>query len=172
MTLTAYTGPFNITVAGTVIDAKNITSCITVSAPNVVIKRSRVTCNGSSVIWSGSSNLLVEDVDVFCNGANGTTALTPGNYTARRVDALQLREHDVGPNNVLIEDTYIHDPIPCCIWPHPIPHTDSIQTAEQCGSNIRIDHNTVYGGYLNQLRLRQCGYHDVGESGNRSRTWS
>ena len=42
VTLTTYTGPSTITVAGTVIDAKQITTCLTISAPNVTIKRSRI----------------------------------------------------------------------------------------------------------------------------------
>ena len=50
----AYTGPTNITAPGTVIDGKNITSCITVSAANVIIRSSRVACSGSSVIWSAA----------------------------------------------------------------------------------------------------------------------
>ena len=49
----------------------------------------------------------------------------------------------------MIEDNYIHDPIPCCIWPEPIPHTDSMQTPAG-GGDIRVVHNRVYGGYINQ----------------------
>ena len=47
----------------------------------------------------------------------------------------------------MIEDNWIHDPIPCCGPAQP--HTDSVQIPSG-GSNITIRHNRIYGGYIDQ----------------------
>ncbi len=71
VTLTAYTGPTTITTAGTVIDGKDI-GCLSVSANNVTIKKSRVRCAGgpeSSTTYGinlGSvSGFVLEDTEVM-----------------------------------------------------------------------------------------------------------
>ena len=137
----------NITTAGTVIDSKNITGCLTVSAPNVIIRRSRVACSGASVIWSGSGNLLVEDTEIVCGGTPGTTGLTPDDYTARRVEASNCENIFWAEGNVTVVDSYLHDPIPCC--GSSDPHTDTVQIPGGA-SNITIRHNRIHGGYISQ----------------------
>ena len=82
-----------------------------------------------------------------CGNAEGRTAITPARYTARRVDASRCENIFWAGGDVLIEDSYIHDPIPCCTGSNP--HTDSIQVPGGA-SNITIRHNRVYGGYLSQ----------------------
>jgi hypothetical protein len=146
-TLTPSTGNLTISTAGTVISGRQINGCVTVRASNVTIRNSKIVCDGQSAIWSGSTGLLIEDVDVECGNRVGQTAITPGNYTARRVDASKCENIFWASNNVLIENSYIHDPIPCCI--PGAPHTDSIQTPAGA-NNITIRHNTVFGGYIGQ----------------------
>jgi hypothetical protein len=141
-TLEPYNGNLTVNTPGAVING-----CVTVNAANVTIQRSKVVCSGPSAIWSGSTGLLVEDTEVDCNDAAGRTAITPQGYTARRVNAHSCENIFWASRNVLIEDSYIHDPIPCCTAAQP--HTDSIQIPAG-GSNITIDHNTVYGGYISQ----------------------
>ena len=146
-TLVPYLGPTTITVPGTVIEGKNILSCITVSASNVVIRNSRISCSDSSVVWSGGTNLVVEDTEIVCGGTPATTGLTPENYTARRVEASRCENIFWAEHNVVIVDSYLHDPIPCCGAGDP--HTDSVQVPHGA-SNITIRHNRIYGGYINQ----------------------
>ena len=83
-----------------------------------------------------ASNLLVEDTEIDGNG-EGNVAVYGGSYTLRRVDI-----HDTldGPriegDNVLIENSFIHDL-------HRVPegHHDIIQIRN--GNNIQIRNNTL-----------------------------
>ena len=145
--LTESTGNVTVSTPGTVIQNRKINGCVTVNVPNVTIRNSEINCDGSSAIWSGSTGLLVEDTEIECGHKAGQTGLTPSNYTVRRSELFGCENILWAQTNVVIEDSYIHDPIRY----DPIldPHTDSIQ-APAGASNIRIDHNRVYGGYLNQ----------------------
>ena len=144
--LTSSTGNVTISTAGAVLENRDIAGCVTVNAPNVTIRNSRIRCAGQSAIWSGSTGLVVEDTEVDCLNEAGRTGITPRNYTARRVDASRCENIFWAASNVLIEDSYIHDPIPCCTATSP--HTDSIQITEYGGTNITIRHNRIYGGYI------------------------
>jgi F5/8 type C domain len=146
-TLEPHNGNLTVNTPGSVISDRLINGCVTVNAANVTIRRSKVVCSGPSAIWSGSTGLLVEDTEVDCNNAVGRTAITPQGYTARRVNAHSCENIFWASQNVLIEDSYIHDPIEYDRVRDP--HTDSIQMPAGA-SNITIDHNTVYGGYVNQ----------------------
>jgi hypothetical protein len=140
-------GSMTISAAGTVVDGRDIKGCVTVNAPNVTIRKSRVRCDGSSAIRSGSTGLTIEDTTVECGNKAGQTAITPANYAARRVDASRCENTMWADNDVLIEDSFIHDEIP--YDPARDPHTDGIQVPAG-GKNITIRHNTVYGGYESQ----------------------
>jgi pectate lyase len=144
------TGNVTVSTRGTVIENRRINGCVTVNAANVTIRNSEINCNGSSAVWSGSTGLVVEDTEIECGHRPGQTALTPGNYTARRSEMFGCENILWAERNVVIEDSYIHDPIPCC-GPGD-PHTDSIQIPDGA-SNIRIEHNTVYGGYSSQHKF-------------------
>lgn len=146
-TLTPVSGNVSLNTSGMVYENRDVNGCIVVNASNVTIRNVRVRCSGSSVVWSGSSNLVIEDSEVICGGAVGTTGITPGNYTLRRVEATDCENITWASNNVLIEDSYLHDPIPCCVPGDP--HTDTVQVP-QGASNITIRHNRIYGGYISQ----------------------
>jgi len=150
VTLTAYSGPTTITSNGTIIDSKDITSCLLIQADNVIIRKSRIRndCSGG-VIFNEGTNLLVEDVEIDCvaGGVNNNgTGLTPANYTARRVNAYGCENVMWADNDVLIEDSYIHDILP--YDPKTDPHTDGVQLPGGA-SNITIRHSRIYGQYLN-----------------------
>jgi hypothetical protein len=146
--LTESTGNVTVSTSGAVLENRLINGCVTVNAANVTIRNSHIRCAGASAIWSGSTGLVVEDTIIDCLGninTAGRTALTPGNYTARRIEALNCENILWAERNVVIEDSYIHDPIPCC-GPQQ-PHTDSVQIPNGA-SNIRIEHNRIYGSYI------------------------
>jgi hypothetical protein len=143
--LTVVNGGMTITTNGTIVDSKDVRGCITVNASNVIIRKSKVSCGGPSVIWNNGTNLLVEDTEIVCGGTPGTTALTPANYTARRVNAYKCENILWADGNATIEDSYIHDPIP--YDPTTDPHTDSVQLPGGA-SNVTIRHNRIYGGYI------------------------
>jgi hypothetical protein len=141
------TGNVTVSTPGAVIANRKINGCVTVNAPNVTIRNSEIRCDGASVVWSGSTGLVVEDTLIECGHKPSQTGLTWRNYTVRRTEVFGCENILWAETNVLIEDSYIHDPIPCC--GPALPHTDSIQMpAGQ--TNITVRHNTVYGGYINQ----------------------
>ena len=152
--LTDSTGNITVSTAGAVIQNRRINGCVTVNAANVTIRNSIIECNGGSVVWSGSTGLVIEDSIIECGHRPGTTAVTPRNYTLRRSELFGCENIAWASSNVLIEDSYLHDPICATCWPSPIPHTDSVQVpgSDFSGgtSNITIRHNRIYGGYTNQ----------------------
>jgi len=151
-TLSPYTGPSTISTAGTVIDGKSM-GCITVRAPGVVIRNSKISCQGGYAVYvpdgafTGTS-LTVEDSEVDCKltGGNG---LGEANITVRRVD-IQGCENGFDINqNLMIQDSYIHD-----LYNSGSAHTDGAQMAAGhyengqlvAGSrNVTFLHNTIYG---------------------------
>jgi hypothetical protein len=156
-------GNVTISTAGAIYENRDVHGCITVNAPNVIIRKSKVLCNDSSAIWSGSTNLLVEDVEVDCGNTVGRTGITPQNYTARRVNAHNCDNILWAENNVLIEDSYIHDPIP--YDPVTDPHTDGVQLPTDA-TNITIRHNRIYGGYISQSNFGNSAITTGGSTSN------
>jgi len=151
-TLSPYTGPSTISTAGTVIDGKSM-GCITVRAPGVVIRNSKISCQGGYAVYvpDGAytgTPLTVEDSEVDCKltGGNG---LGEANITVRRVD-IQGCENGFDINqNLMIQDSYIHD-----LYNSGSAHTDGAQMAAGhyengqlvAGSrNVTFLHNTIYG---------------------------
>jgi hypothetical protein len=151
-TLSPYTGPSTISTAGTVIDGKSM-GCITVRAPGVVIRNSKISCQGGYAVYvpDGSftgTPLTVEDSEVDCKltGGNG---LGEANITVRRVD-IQGCENGFDINqNLMIQDSYVHD-----LYNSGSAHTDGAQMAAGhyengqlvSGSrNVTFLHNTIYG---------------------------
>lgn len=139
-TLTVVNGDQDIVTNGTIIDSKDIRGCITVDAPNVIIRKSKVSCPGIA-IFNNSSNLLVEDTTIDCQGVLGGTAITWRNYTARRINASDCENVLWAEGDVTIEDSYIHDLIEYNIVTDP--HPDGIQVPTS--ANITIRHNRIYG---------------------------
>ncbi len=98
VTLTPYSGPSDITVAGTVIDSKDIRQCIRILAPNVTIKRSRIQCASG-----GPNSYALQTVDgsIIQNVEITSTALK---------DWSTMIDVAVGGwgNNVVLDSLYIH----------------------------------------------------------------
>lgn len=150
VTLTAYTGSMTLN-AGTTIDSKLINGCLEIAGANVTIKRSKIVCpNDGDAIFSvgGHANLLVEDVEIQCGGANGSTGFGGYNVTLRRVNAYGCENivFITTEGNVLIEWSYLHDPIPYDSVTDP--HTDAIQNN---GDNVTVFHSVILGGGPNQF---------------------
>jgi hypothetical protein len=149
--LAPYTGPSRITTPNTVIEGKTV-GCIQVSAPGVVIRKSKVVCPGGG-LNSGDSDysgtpLLVEDVEIDCQNLGGT-GLSEAHIVARRLN-IHGCENGLSINqDVVLEDSYIHD-----LYNPSEAHADGIQlsfghwTGSEyvcCALNVTIRHNTIYG---------------------------
>lgn len=151
VTLTPYTGPNPVTVAGTVIDSKQINGELRINANNVTVKRSRV----SGRIFTDYSNkytgILIEDVDI--DGGNTLLAcLGPSGFTARRANIRNCSQGVNASGGFTLEDSYIHD-----IYGTGSGHTEAVLGAASTAAYpIRMIHNdlqAVYnsasGGFVN-----------------------
>jgi hypothetical protein len=159
--LTPYTGPSTITTPdgpvstittpNTVIDGKTM-GCVVVQAPGVVIRNSKISCTGFYAIlntdeaYTGTP-LLLEDSEIDCQNTRHT-AISDTNFIARRLNVHGCENGFNLNQNVVIEDSYIHD-----LYNDEIAHTDGIQFG--IGHfvdgqivpgvlNITIRHNTIY----------------------------
>lgn len=138
--LTAYTGPATITRDGTVIDGKSVTKCLNIQARNVVIKRSKLTCGGETIVMVAAddgdrASVTIEDSDI--DGGRTAMAIGWSNYTLRRLDVYNINEGPRIGNRVLIEDSWIHG----LVLTDKDDHQDALQTTGGIGPIIR--HNTI-----------------------------
>ncbi len=133
----AASGSKTITQNGAVVENLRINGTLTIQANDVTIRNVFIENTDTYPIRATeASNLLVEDTEIDGNG-EGNVAVYGGSYTLRRVDI-----HDTldGPriegDNVLIENSFIHDL-------HRVPdgHHDIIQIRN--GNNIQIRNNTL-----------------------------
>jgi len=139
--------PYYIDTPGAVIDGLDIHGCVVVRAPNVTIKRSRITCGaqpmvknfeptGDGGLKDVGAGLVIEDVEFDGMGVVDSAGVAFDSYTIRRADF-----HDVGAavklgNDVVIEDSYVHD-----IASNSTSHNAGFPS--DGGSNIVLRHNTV-----------------------------
>ena len=136
-TLTNYTGPTTITVAGTTIDSKTINSELAIQAANVTIRKCRLTSTGYWGVRSDSHAFTVIDSEI--SGAlNSAIACDKGGTFTR------LNIHDAD-NGMQVGGTgTITD---CYIWGlknGPEAHPDAV--AMQGGTNgMNIQHCTIIG---------------------------
>jgi hypothetical protein len=143
------TGNITVSTPGTVIKNRKINGCIRIRASNVTVRNSEINCEGATGISNNHMGLVVEDTEIECGHRPGQTGISSGNFTVRRTEVFGCENIIWAERNVVIEDSYLHDPIPCCRWSEPKPHTDSIQIPTGA-ANIRIEDNRVYGGYIDR----------------------
>jgi hypothetical protein len=139
--LTVIHGHLHVRTAGAVVDGKDIRGCITVTARNVTIRRSKVTCTSGYGIRSFSGDysgggLVIEDVEVDC-GNGPTSAVGSYGLVGRRLNLHNCENGFDIDGGVTVVDSYIHD-----LRPTDSGHTDGIQLAG--GSDIVIRHNTIF----------------------------
>src|SRR5262249_35467039 len=88
--LTVVNGDLTVSTAGAVVDAKDIRGCVLIKAPNVTIRRSKITCTGDYGIGSfieqySGGGLVIEDSEISCAGSSATAIGSYG-LIARRLD--------------------------------------------------------------------------------------
>ncbi|GIG91780.1 glycoside hydrolase family protein [Plantactinospora endophytica] len=131
-------GSLSLRTAGQVVTGLNIVGCVTVSAANVQILRSRITCNSTTYsirTLAGATNLLVQDVEI--NGmAKNSASICCGDYTLRRGNVYNMIDGPRLANNTRIFDSYIHS-----LARIAGSHNDVLQSTG--GNNIIVRHNTL-----------------------------
>lgn len=129
-------GSITVEKDGQVIDGLDIQGCVLVTADNVVIRRSRIRCNGRySIRTLNATNLLVEDVEIDGRGVN-EAAVCCANYTLRRLDISNVIDGPRLADNTVVEDSWIHH-----LTRRPGSHNDTLQTTG--ASNIVIRGNSL-----------------------------
>ncbi|MCG3748915.1 right-handed parallel beta-helix repeat-containing protein [Amycolatopsis sp. Poz14] len=124
--------------AGQVLDALNVSGTITVSAPDVTIKRSKFTGSGQdwAVRTTGKGSVRIED-STF-SGDYQSEAISYHNWSATRIDLSGMSNDGAKlGNNVSLTDSWIHD-----FKPAAGAHSDGVQLVEDVG-NIVIKNNKI-----------------------------
>lgn len=153
-TLTSYSGPLVITTPNTVIDGKTINGKVEVQASGVVIKNSVIHGGvySDDQLMYGKVGVVVEDSEIDCGGTVGSHGVGEANFTLRRVEITQCENGIDANQNILIEDSYIHN----LSHNGSDPHEDGIQlgagfwngTSAYISNglrNITVRHNTIFG---------------------------
>jgi hypothetical protein len=142
-------GSITITVAGTVIDARDVNGCISVQASNVTIKRTRVRgglCGTNQIqVMPGLSGVLIEDTEVDGLSQNPFYAGIGGDgFTCLRCNV-----HGVGQgfntgadHATVIQDSYVHD-----LYAANGSHNEDIYVGSASPSTLTIRHNTLNNPY-------------------------
>jgi hypothetical protein len=154
--LTLINGDMTISTPNTVIDSKEIHGCVTVTAPGVIIRKSKIYCTSASpdVVSSpdgayDGTALLVEDSDVSCsstpnNVASGGpgTAFGDTHIVVHRTNIHGCENGFDIDADVTVTDSYIHD-----LWNSADSHTDGIQFAS--GHYVSASNHSIINGALN-----------------------
>ena len=130
------TGSLTLSTDGQVLSGLDIRGCVTVTARDVTIRKSRITCASRfSIRTIGAENLLVEDVEIDGSGVN-TAAVCCSDYTLRRVEIRNIIDGPRLGDRTTVEASWIH---------HLVrvdgSHNDTLQTTG--GSDITIRGNRL-----------------------------
>jgi hypothetical protein len=125
---------------GEVVDGKDVTGCLTITASNITLRRFRVSgCSREPVIsvGYGLSGIRIEDCEIDGGNLNpNASAVGYDGYSIRRCDI-----HGTGSglhmtNNVVIEDNWVHD-----LHEGEDSHNDAVLT--NGGAHLVVRHNTL-----------------------------
>ncbi len=139
--LTARTGDIYINTAGTVIDLLDIKGCVTITANNVTIKRSKITCSGdiaAVTVRAGNAQLLDNDITHSRNTNaavllyDATSAVVKHNNISGGSDNIMIN----GGGSHMIEENDLHDTaISAAV------QSEAIQILS--GNSITVRHNWI-----------------------------
>ncbi|MCW7538825.1 hypothetical protein OOT46_13335 [Aquabacterium sp. A7-Y] len=149
-------GPLELTTPDQVIDGLDVVGCVTVKAPRVTIRRTRIRCDAyyPVEVMDGAS-LTIEDseIDGSPSGGIATSGIAFRNYVARRVNIHGTADGIKADGNVVLEDSWIHD-----LYLGPDDHADGVQsTGSGADVTIRrnfidiVDHGKGHGGQPNSV---------------------
>jgi hypothetical protein len=126
-----------------VYEGKDVRGCIFVSAPNVTIRNSRISCpdtdtpgGAHSRVNSNSTNLTIVDSEITCQGGYGV-AVGPANYNLLRVEITNCENGGHINSNVTVRDSWIHG-----LSGGADGHFDGFQFG-QGGGNVVIERNVI-----------------------------
>lgn len=146
--LKTYTGPYNITTAGTVIDGYDIRGALTISAPDVTIKNSKVTGRIDTGDANRNPRTMIQRVEIigpYDSASDGGYAAV--GYTGFTCDGCKVRGWGKGfalSRDVVVKNSWVYD-----IMVHGDPanggsHNETIISLG--GSNFQILNNRLDAG--------------------------
>jgi hypothetical protein len=133
-------GAIVVKTAGTVIANMDVTGSVTINAPNVTIRNTRITNvgAGASVIAgvriNPGGNVTIENSEI--DGGKASLAIGPADFTLKAVEIKGGSDAVRADGTVAIYDSYIHG-----LNRKPDSHNDIIQTLH-C-SSVTVRHNTL-----------------------------
>lgn len=128
-----------VTVAGSVLDGRNIHGCLTIIAPDVTVRNTLVTGCGSASGWaieSRGARAQLSHVTVTCNNTQGKGVVGSG-FTANALDISGCEDgFYVDPAGASIFNSYVHG-----MFHGSDGHTDAVQIVD--GGQGTVSHNTL-----------------------------
>lgn len=137
--LTVRNGGLTISTPGAVVEGLDVRGCVSITAPNVIFRNSKVTCSGTAITTKTLGGVRIENVEVSCNGTGGKGVLGEG-FTLRRSDVSRCEDAVYIDRNAMVLDSYLHD----LSW-YAGAHTDVIQVVND-GDNV-----TIRGNFMSNM---------------------
>ncbi|TXJ04376.1 MAG: hypothetical protein E6Q27_08225 [Aeromicrobium sp.] len=160
--LTRYDGELVVTQAGKIIDSLEVRGSISVRAPNVVIKNTRVVgvkALKTGLIASRSTGLRVKNSEIYSTYRNpDTNGIMGSNFSLEGVEIRDVVDqvHIHGAGNVVIEDSWLHSNVHYANdpnWNGGPSHDDNVQIVS--GSNITISGSRMSGAHNAAIMITQ-----------------
>jgi Right handed beta helix region len=145
-------GPLTITQPRAIVDGLDVAGCLTVSASNVTVRRSRFHsasfCGSNLVaVIAPATGVLLEDVEVDGELSNPKYAAVSGGggYTCRRCDVHGAGQgfNVWGSAPVVIEDSFVHD---LYVREDLGSHNEDVIT-NGFSAGLTLRHNRLENGY-------------------------
>jgi len=133
-----------------VVSNAEIFGTVTIKAPNVTIKNSRIRAQkpaSKGIVNSTSTGVVIKDSEIFSDDLNpDTNGIMGHGFTLDGVEIHQVIDqvHIFGPGNVTIKNSWLHDNFHFVNdpnWNNGPSHDDNIQVVS--GSNIRIEDSVI-----------------------------
>jgi len=133
-------GTVTVDQDGAVVEDLDIDGQVMVNADNVTIRRVRITSGDYYPIRYDDPHrgLVVEDTEIIGTSDDATAAISFSHYTARRVNVHGSADGLKADEDVLIEDSWIHDPRNA-----DGQHNDGVQSTG--GKGVTLRHNVIAG---------------------------
>jgi hypothetical protein len=134
-------GSIKVETPGELVENLDIDGEITILADNVTIRNVRIKSGDYYPIRYFDNNnvgLVVEDCEIEGTSDDVTAGISFANYTARRVNVHGTADGFKADENVLIEDSWIHD-----LRNAPEQHNDGVQSTG--GKGVTLRHNSISG---------------------------
>lgn len=137
--LTVVNGDQNYRTANAVITGQDIRGCVAVTAANVTIRNSKITCGSGAAVNTNvtTGRLTLENVTIVCTNGGGASGVGEKFVTVTRSDISGCENGFDADSDITVQDSYIHD-----LYQSGAAHTDGLQSA--FGKNLLIQHNTIY----------------------------